>query len=89
LLLLAANPGASGKERAVADIVFSDAAGARSDSSSTDEKVCADIKVAVDASNDRLAKTIVVLESALGLRATLAVVKKISLAGNSVSHYWR
>jgi hypothetical protein len=31
----------------------------------------------------------VVLESALDLRATLAVVKKISLAGDSVRHYWK
>jgi hypothetical protein len=31
----------------------------------------------------------VVLESALDLRATLAVVKKISLAGNLVSDYWK
>jgi hypothetical protein len=31
----------------------------------------------------------VVLESALDLRATFAVVKKISLAGEWISHYWK
>jgi hypothetical protein len=31
----------------------------------------------------------VALESALDLRATLAVVKKISLAGDWVIRYWR
>jgi hypothetical protein len=31
----------------------------------------------------------IVLESALDLRATLAVVKKISLAGGGVSYYWK
>jgi hypothetical protein len=31
----------------------------------------------------------VVPEGALDLRATLAFVKKISLAGDSVSHYWK